>query len=124
VVTAAEVKVEAAKKFPQFWQVFNNWVAKKKVPAAEPQQEPQQEPQPEVKEPEVVGGPTPFDDAPQPDQAEIKKQITEIQTLAIKKKVDGEVMKQFKVNSWDDFLALDPDMIPTLRKFVEEAPQK
>ena len=114
------MKVEASKDFPKFWSIYEDWL--KKLPKNYP---PQANPVPEAKEPEVVGAEAPVEAPPPPgdpiDTEALKKKLKQIEKDAVAKQIMGQVLQQFKVNTFEDFLAW-PDMIPTVEKFVADAP--
>jgi len=49
--------------------------------------------------------------------------LQEIYKLAMRKNLVGQVLEQFKMNQWGDFLAF-PEMLPTLEQFVEQTEPK
>ena len=52
-----------------------------------------------------------------------RAKLQEIYKLAMRKNLVGEVLEQFKMNQWGDFLAF-PEMLPTLEQFVEQTEPK
>ncbi len=96
--------------------------------AAGPQPEPAAaaapEPPPQEAEPEPESATQEAPPEPQ-DAGELKAKLKELYALAVKKDIVGQVLEQFKMNQWEDFLAF-PEMLPTLAHFVEahQAPPK
>ncbi|MDI6854021.1 MAG: recombinase RecT [Deltaproteobacteria bacterium] len=118
-VTPADIKVRAAANFGAFWQAFEAWEKR-----GEGLQSPAPEEEPTAKQapPEAGQEESAPPEAPSPE--ELKAKLKAVYDLAVKKQIVGQVMEQFRMNQWDDFLAF-PEMLPTLEAFVHqyEAPK-
>lgn len=128
-VTPTDIKLRAIKDFERFWNAFEFWEAKNRVHHGEDREARKEEARAEDMHGDADGQPEEHElSAPDAGQAPetaphdndgLKARLQAIYNLAVQKQIVGQVLSQFKVNNWNDFLAF-PELIPSLEDFVSQ----